>query len=93
MASGDVVNQNMTGITVWQPAATVEIIVINVFIDNNAGRWGFTNGVWSTYNYSAVTNFTNVGGGISKIGITNATYWTQNTGTGATQGFSGIQIK
>ena len=93
MAVGDIINQNMTGITAWVPAVGIEVIVVNIFIDNSGGRWGFTNGVWSTTNYSAVTNFTNVGGGISKIGITNSAYWTQTTGTGATQGFSGIQIK
>lgn len=93
LVAGDVINQNMTGITVWQPAATVEIMVLTVFIDNNGGRFGLTNGVVNTYQYTSNFNAVNTTLGNVKIGITNSDYWTQTNGTGSTQGFSGIQIK
>ena len=91
LASGDVVNINMNGVTVYQAAVGIEIMVLQVMNDNTwVGRIGFTDGAQDTVNYSGMG--TTIWRGQIKFGITNTQYFL-NTPTVAKSGFSGVQIK
>ena len=93
MVVGDIINQNMTGLTIWQPALGVEIMILQVLADNSTGRSGFRDAATITNNYANPGNGYYYDPTRTKLGITNANYFHSSFGTGATQGFSGIQIK
>jgi hypothetical protein len=96
MAAGDIINFSSNGATSFTPAATVEIMILNVLTDTGAGRWGFveTSTGTITEKYGSTTNNAAGGGStlcIGKYGITNA--FPFRIFTSASVGFSGIQIK
>jgi hypothetical protein len=94
MAAGDVVNVMLLGASqFYQPAAGVEIVILQQFMDAVNGNYGITsNGTNYASNYFI---YNSAGEGVltlSKLAITNGFYYrAHNTDTNV--GFSGIQIK
>lgn len=94
LASGDVVNITMDGLTSYQPAAGVELFILKTF---RANVWavyvGFQNGVTTSSNYSsAAPTAANRAADWSRFAITNAEYYYVSAAT-TNSGFSALQIK
>ena len=94
MTAGDVINVNMDASANFQPAANVELIILQTFRSNAFSvRIGFTDGVLNCGTYvgagAAVSNRT---ADWRKFGITNSQYYWQQSLT-FQSGISMIQIK
>tara|TARA_R110000751_G_scaffold108715_1_gene205410 strand:- start:229 stop:531 length:303 start_codon:yes stop_codon:yes gene_type:complete len=97
LAAGDVVNVNMSGVTNYQPAAGVAIVILRSFAGGyfaSGYDFGFTDGTLQTSNTIECANTTagDRSFDASKFGITNTNYY-YNAVPGAIKGFSGIQIQ
>ncbi len=91
MAVGDPVNVNMSGVTYYQPAATVVIMHFKTYSSLVATYYGFTDGTLITQNHHTAGDYDGVGLG-AKFPITNTNYY-YNNNTGSWSGFAGIQIQ
>ena len=92
MAVGDVVNFLANSATSFQPASTVEIIILQVFINQTATEVGLTDGATKAVQYINTAS-----GGFQtmpakRLGITNTNYFSISPSS-ANVGFSGIQTK
>ena len=94
MVVGDIVNIKMDGLTSYQPALGVELIVLKTFRWTTALQYiGFQDGITQTATYNTVAVATsNRSADWSRFGITNASYYYNATGSAGT-GFSAIQTK
>ena len=92
MAVGDIVNFLANAVTSYVPAAGVEIIITNTFINQSTTEMGLSNGVIKAVHYS--NNATGTYGSIpaKNYGITNTNYFWMSPST-TSKGFSGIQTK
>lgn len=89
MVSGDVVNWCSNGATTYVPAAGIEIVLLQVFINAQSIEYGIQDGVQWGRNYtpSGAAYLPNA----EKMAITNSHSFQITTQTNV--GFSGIQIK
>jgi hypothetical protein len=95
MVVGDTIihSNGLSGFT-FVPAASVEIMILNIYTNNVNGHYGLTNGVDNLKVY-ATNGAANqiLSAAVTKMGITNTFYWNQVTNTNTETGFSGIQLK
>jgi|TARA_R110000796_G_C14322623_1_gene408037 hypothetical protein len=92
LAVGDIINVSTNGVTSWQPAAGIEIIVLKTFSGASPAYMGMSNGTVNPNSYYDRSDTSNSSGTGIKYGITNTLYY-YNSINGTESGFSGIQIK
>lgn len=90
LAVGDIINFMATGgVTTYQPASGVEIMILRVMVNATITEAGTTDGINKAVDYyGAAVPYVYM---VPKLGITNTMYYTMSTGSN--RGFSGIQIK